>query len=181
MSAVPATLTWARERRLDLVAGELLLVALLAEQEHDVVAAVLRRLQLSGEPRMRLGRAIEEGGALRRGVARAGRASERARLLRQRSTLELAWLSLGGDASVRGHIEWFREAGAARGSLRGDDVIALGVPAGPRVAAALDALRDARLDGAVAGRSEEEAFVRVWSRDDDARNRGGRDHSSGKE
>ena len=181
VSAVPATLTWARERRLDLVAGELLLVALLAEQEHDVVAAVLRRLQLSGEPRMRLGRAIEEGGALRRGVARAGRASERARLLRQRSTLELAWLSLGGDASVRGHIEWFREAGAARGSLRGDDVIALGVPAGPRVAAALDALRDARLDGAVAGRSEEEAFVRVWSRDDDARNRGGRDHSSGKE
>ena len=60
-------------------------------------------------------------------------------------------------------------------------MIALGVPSGPRVAAALNALRDARLDGAVAGRSEEEAFVRVWVRDDDARDRGGRDHSSRKE
>ncbi|MBM4442280.1 MAG: hypothetical protein FJ027_17825, partial [Candidatus Rokubacteria bacterium] len=53
---------------------------------------------------------------------------------------------------------------AARATLRGDDVIALGVPPGPRVAAALEALRDARLDGEVSERSEEEAFVRAWAR-----------------
>jgi hypothetical protein len=42
------------------------------------------------------------------------------------------------------------------------------------VAAALDAMRDARLDGTVAERSDEEAFVRAWARD-------GRDHTSRKE
>jgi hypothetical protein len=47
--------------------------------------------------------------------------------------------------------------------LRGDDVIALGVPAGPGVAATLDALRDARLDGEVTERTEEEALVRAWA------------------
>ena len=68
-----------------------------------------------------------------------------------------------------------------RSSLRGDDVIALGVPTGPDVAAALDALRDAYLDGAVTGRSEEEAFVRAWSRDDRVSHGRGRDQSSRKE
>ena len=181
VAAVPATLAWARERGLDVVAVELLLVAVLADQDRDVVSAALRRLELVGEPRARVGRAVEDGEALKRSVARASRASERARLLRGRSALELAWVHLGGEAALRAHVEWFREAGTTRGSLRGDDVIALGVPLGPRVAAALDALRDARLDGEVAGRSEEEAFVRAWSRDDRARNAGGRDHSSGKE
>jgi hypothetical protein len=49
-----------------------------------------------------------------------------------------------------------------RAALRGDEVIGLGVAAGPDVAAALDALRDATLDGEVSGRAEEEAFVRAW-------------------
>jgi tRNA nucleotidyltransferase (CCA-adding enzyme) len=181
VTAVPATAAWARARGLDLAAVELLLAALLADQERDVVVAALRRLELSGEPRDRVGRAIDEGEALRRDLARAPRASERARLLRRRSALDLAWLWLGGDARARSYVEWFREVGAARGILRGDDLIALGVPAGPRVAAALDALRDARLDGAVAGRSEEEAFVQAWSRDVGVGDPRGRDHASRKE
>jgi tRNA nucleotidyltransferase (CCA-adding enzyme) len=179
--AVPATLAWAQQRGLDLVATELLVVALLTHQESDVVAAALRRLEMTGEPRARVGRAIAESDALRRAVGRQARASERARLLRGCSALELAWVWLGDDAGGRARIESFVDAGAVRGSLRGTDVIALGVPAGPRVAAALDALRDARLDGQVAGRAEEEVFVRAWSRGDDGHPGGGRDHSSRKE
>ena len=46
-----------------------------------------------------------------------------------------------------------------RPTLNGDDVIALGVPRGPEVGRVLRSLRDARLDGLVADREGEEAFV----------------------
>ncbi|MBI4200642.1 MAG: CCA tRNA nucleotidyltransferase [Chloroflexi bacterium] len=44
--------------------------------------------------------------------------------------------------------------------LTGDDLARLGVPQGPRVGALLEALRDARLDGQLHTREQEEAFVR---------------------
>jgi len=47
-----------------------------------------------------------------------------------------------------------------RPRLDGDDVVALGVPRGPKVGAALALLRDARLDGRAASREDEEALVR---------------------
>jgi tRNA nucleotidyltransferase (CCA-adding enzyme) len=180
--AVPAALAWAREAGLDVSAVELLLVALLAAQAPAVAATALRRLDLSGEPLARLGRAIEGGDALGRALDAAPRASARARLLRGRSDLELAWLGLRGGARARTHVARLRGAGGGRARLRGDDVIALGVAAGPRLAAVLEALRDAHLDGEVSGRAEEEAFVRAWARASEARpHASGDEHSSRKE
>ena len=46
-----------------------------------------------------------------------------------------------------------------RPTLNGDDLIALGVTRGPQVGRVLKSLRDARLDGLVADRRGEEAFV----------------------
>jgi hypothetical protein len=164
LTALPETLAWSRAHGIDAAALELLLVALLADQPADVVSSVLRRLDLSGDPPARIARAIAEGPALAGAVTRATRPSVRARLLRGRSPLELAALALGRSPAVRRHVAWFGEAGRARATLKGDDVIALGVPAGPDVAAVLEALRDARLDGEVQGRGEEDAFVRTWAR-----------------
>ncbi len=48
----------------------------------------------------------------------------------------------------------------SRPLLRGEDLLALGVPRGPRVGAVLRAIRDARLQGRVRTRSGEEALVR---------------------
>jgi len=47
--------------------------------------------------------------------------------------------------------------------LRGDDVLALGVPAGPAVGEALRALRRARLDGVTRSRADEEEMARQWA------------------
>ena len=181
LQVLTPTLAWAREHGLDVVGPELVLVALLADQDEDVRLAALRRLEVSGEPRTRIARAIGEHADVARAVSAARRPSARARLLRSRSALELAWLWLRGDASMRAHVTWFRDAGQARPVLRGDEVIALGVPADSRVAGALEALRDARLDGEVVERGEAEAFVRAWAREHDAHAHRARDHSSRKE
>src|SRR5262249_12983525 len=47
-------------------------------------------------------------------------------------------------------------------SLSGDAVVALGAPRGPAVARVLAEMRDARLDGRLASRAMEEAYVRQW-------------------
>ena len=46
--------------------------------------------------------------------------------------------------------------------LRGDDLLALGVPGGPMVGEALRALRTARLDGVTKSRADEEEMARQW-------------------
>ena len=85
--------------------------------------------------------------------------------MRRRSALGLAWLWLTGDTAQRERLDWFaRSRGALDPLLRGDDVVALGVERGPRVAEALAALRDARADGAVDNREAEVEFVRAWVR-----------------
>jgi tRNA nucleotidyltransferase (CCA-adding enzyme) len=161
VKALPAALAWSREHEVETAATELLLVALLGEQSAAVVTSALRRLEITGEPLARILRAIADRGALAEALG-VTRASGRARVLRARSALDLAMLWLDGSAAIRRHLDWFTTAGRARAVLRGDEIIALGVPAGPHVAAVLDALRDARLDGAISERSEEEAFVRAW-------------------
>lgn len=165
LKAVAPALAWSREHHVEPAATELVLVAILGEQSADVVTSALRRLEITGEPLARILRAIADRGVLAEAL-RGTRASERARALRARSALEVATLWLDGTAAIRRHLDWFTTVGRARAELRGDEIIALGVPAGPDVAAVLDALRDARLDGALNERSEEEAFVRTWVRGD---------------
>ncbi|UCC60893.1 MAG: polya polymerase, partial [Dehalococcoidia bacterium] len=46
--------------------------------------------------------------------------------------------------------------------LNGDDLKRLGVPEGRKLGGTLRALKDARLDGVVTSREEEEALVRRW-------------------
>ena len=169
VTALPAALAWSREHEVDAPAMEVLLVALLGDQAPDVVSGALRRLDITGEPLARILRASADHAALADAL-RAARASERARVLRSRGALDLVVLWLRGSRATRQHLDWFTTTGRTRPVLRGDDVIALGVPAGPDVASALDALRDARIDGQVRERSEEEAFVRAWA----STGRGGR-------
>ena len=77
--------------------------------------------------------------------------------------MELAWLWLVGSAAGRAAVDWFVAQGrAASAALRGGDVIALGVPAGPAVGTILRTLRDARLDGRIADRHGEIEYVRHW-------------------
>jgi tRNA nucleotidyltransferase (CCA-adding enzyme) len=161
VKALPAALAWSREHEVEAAATELVLVALLGEQPAEVVTGALRRLEITGEPFARIVRATADRAALA-GALGAARASERARVLRARSALDLAVLWLHGTAAIRRHLDWFTLARRTRAMLRGDEIIALGVPAGPDVAVVLDTLRDARLDGAISERSEEEGFVRAW-------------------
>lgn len=157
LRALHDTLDWVQQTGLAVSPLDLALVVVLGGQPADVVAAALGRLGLAGEPRHRVERALV---APPPGTA-TDRPSARARRLRERGDLELAWLRLAGGDAVRAEVEWFvRHARANRPLLGGDDVVRLGIPRGPAVARALGALRDARLDGAVAERADEEAFVR---------------------
>jgi hypothetical protein len=138
---------------------ELGLVALLADQAELVAHAALGRLGLAGEPRARVERALAAPPAAvppRPPRARAAR-------LRALGDLGLAAWWLRGDAAARRAADWYvTTARPVRPVLRGDDLLALGVPAGPELARVLEALRDARLDGAVADRDGEAAYVRDW-------------------
>jgi tRNA nucleotidyltransferase (CCA-adding enzyme) len=72
-----------------------------------------------------------------------------------------AWLRAG--ARGRRRIQWFLERGrAVRPRLSGEDLLALGVPRGPRVGATLDRLRRLRLDEALGSLAEERELVKEW-------------------
>jgi tRNA nucleotidyltransferase (CCA-adding enzyme) len=65
-----------------------------------------------------------------------------------------------GSATAAGHIELY--LGVLRHvhpALSGDDLIKMGVPQGPRIKEILQALREARLDGRVSSKKEEEEMV----------------------
>ncbi len=77
--------------------------------------------------------------------------------------LTAVWASAALDAgsAFREHLlDYLTKARFVRPLLRGDDVIALGVPRGPQVAEVLRRLRDAKLNGEVKSRRDEESFVR---------------------
>src|SRR5207237_278067 len=119
------------------------------------------RLGLSGDPLSELRRALAEAPALARRLA-AATSSAAARALRGASGADLVALHLAGGAT-RERVRWWVTSGrAVEPQLSGDDVIALGVTRGPAVAAALAALRDARLDGRVVDRAAEMDYVRAW-------------------
>ncbi len=49
-----------------------------------------------------------------------------------------------------------------RVSLTGDDLIQMGIPAGPRIKEILEFLHQAKLNGRIATRNDEEELVRIW-------------------
>ncbi|MGH7316460.1 MAG: hypothetical protein ACREJS_09395, partial [Candidatus Rokuibacteriota bacterium] len=59
--------------------------------------------------------------------------------------------------------QWYLARGrAVRARLSGEDLLALGVPRGPRVGVTLDRLRGLRLDGALGSVAEERELVKEW-------------------
>ena len=161
LAAVPATLVWVRSQR---VARPIVVaaLALVADQPPAVAEIMTGRLGLSGEPLTALHRALAEAPALARAVVDAA-PSAAARALRAASAAALVALHLTGGAA-RERVEWWLTQGhGVEPILRGDEVIGLGVARGPAVAAALAALRDARLDGRVVDRASEIDYVRTWT------------------
>lgn len=152
---------WAAARGLMASALELLLLALLEDESPDVGAGVLQRLGIVGEPRRRVLHALAEGDALAARLGAAGRRSTRAAEVRRCSALDLVWVWLRGDDARRGMLDE-AVAAAAPGEpwLRGEELIALGVPRGPALARMRDELRDARLDEMVVDRVSAVEFVR---------------------
>jgi tRNA nucleotidyltransferase (CCA-adding enzyme) len=160
LAAVPVTLAWAAAHRLvrPVVVAAL---ALAGDQPPAVAEAMAGRLGLAGEPLHELRRALAAGPALAPRIA-TGAPSAAAHELRAASGADLVALHLAGGAA-RERVEWWLTRGRdVAPALGGDDVIALGVPRGPAVAAALAALRDARLDGRVVDRAAEMNYVRAW-------------------
>jgi tRNA nucleotidyltransferase (CCA-adding enzyme) len=165
LGALPAALAWARGRSIAVPALEVLAAALAAGQAPDVAGAVLRGLGLAGAPLERAREALRQAPALGARLAAAGRPSEAARAVRGASPTALAWLRLTGDAAAEGRLERALEAErGARPLLGGQELLGLGVAQGPDVAAALGALRDARLDGEIRERQDEIDYVRAWLR-----------------
>ena len=160
LAALPATLAWTRQHHLARPAVVATL-ALAAEQPSAVADAMAGQLGLTGEPLRELRRTLAETPALARQLAAAS-PSAAGGALRGASGIALASLHLAGGAA-RARVEWWVTTGrTVEPVLRGDDVLELGVPRGPAVAAALAALRDARVDGRVVDRAAEMDYVRSW-------------------
>ena len=154
---------WARSAGAAVDPAELALLALTLGRPAEVVERSLDRLALTGEPRARL-----EAGAL------AGPLARRLEAARLAPSTVSEWLDaapeaavlaawLRGGARVRRRIQWYLTQGrGVRPELTGRDLLALGVPAGPRVGAALGMLRRHRLDGGAGSVAEERELVKEW-------------------
>ena len=112
------------------------LAALLFDQSRPMAERCLRRLAVAGARAAQLDTAGARALARRAGVAGAprGRARSPRRFGPRREALLLgAWLCGGRGRAAR--IEWFLARGRGTRPLSsGDDVVAAGVPRGPRVA-----------------------------------------------
>lgn len=163
LAALEPTLGWSRARRLGAADVDLVLVVLLGDQPAAVRRAALVRLAVAGERAARVEEASDVADRTLAALAKADRMSELARRLRTAAPLLLAWWWLLGDALVRDRIDWFVTSGRlVHPALRGDDLVALGVPRGPALARVLADLRDARLDGVIDDRDGEVAHVLHW-------------------
>jgi tRNA nucleotidyltransferase (CCA-adding enzyme) len=154
---------WAQRAGVAVDPAELALLALLLGRPAATVARSLDRLALAGEPRLRLEAALLAGPLAARLDAPRLRPSAIDRLLRSApaSALLGAWLRAG--ARGRRRVQWFLARGrAVRPRLTGTDLLALGVPRGPRVGATLDRLRRLRLDGVLGSLAEERTLVKEW-------------------
>ena len=154
---------WARGAGVAVEAGELALMALLFDQPRPTAERCLRRLAVAGAAAARLDAATARSLARRVGVEVQRRPSQVAEMLRPAPEAALLGAWLCGGRKARGRIEWFLAQGrGVRPLSSGDDVVAAGVPRGPRVAQALGLLRDLRLDGCVRTKDDERAAVADW-------------------
>ncbi len=154
---------WARGAGVAVEGGGLALVALLFDQAHPTAERCLRRLAVAGVHAAQLDTAGARSLARRVGAKALRQPSQVAETLRpaREVTLQGAWLC--GGRRARGRIEWFLGQGRGTRPLSsGDDVVAAGVPRGPRVAQVLGVLRDLRLDGRVRTKDDERAAVAEW-------------------
>lgn len=87
-------------------------------------------------------------------------------LLHGYSSTALTANSLALDSTTAAeHIELYLNVlRNVQTALSGDDLKGLGIPEGPRVKEMLQRLREARLDGKVAGKKDEETMVRDWEK-----------------
>ena len=138
-------------------------MALLFDQPRATAERSLRRLAVAGVNAARLDAATARSLARRLEAQASLRPSQVAEMLRPAPEAALLGAWLCGGRRARGRIEWFLGQGrGARPLSSGDDVIAAGVPRGPRVAQALALLRDLRLDGRVRTKDNERAAVADW-------------------
>lgn len=160
--ALGDTLAWCRLHGVEARPVDLAIVAVLSDQAPDVAVAACRRLALAGETLARVNAALALGVHAPAARLATSTPSARVAFLRSRSALELAWLWLIAEDAVRRALEWYVAQGRdVTAGLRGEDVIALGVPRGPEVARMLARLTDARLDGIVRDPAGERAYVRA--------------------
>lgn len=154
---------WARDAGVAVDASELFLVALSIGQRPAAVERVLAGLALTGEPRARIEAGALAGPLARRLDAARLRPSDVDDMLA--AAPETAALSawLRGGPRARRRIQWYLATGrAVRPRLSGSDLLALGVPRGPRVGTALGMLRRRRLDGDLGSLAEERDLVKEW-------------------
>ena len=163
LRAARSLAAWAHGAGVAVEAGGLALVALLFDQPRATAERCLRRLALAGVNAARLDTATARSLARRVGAQASLRPSQAAEMLRSAPEAALLGAWLCGGRRARGRIEWFLGQGrGARPLSSGDDVVAAGVPRGPRVAQALGLLRDLRLDGRVRTKDDERAAVADW-------------------
>jgi tRNA nucleotidyltransferase (CCA-adding enzyme) len=140
---------------------ELGLCLIVAVSEVDAVTDLARHLHLDGRLEAVLRDFVRLSG-LSGKLARSSLPSEAVELLDRFAPAAVWAVSVCGDGvaatTCRRYLEQWRRV---RPRLDGDDLLALGVPAGPAVGAALRALRRARLDGLVTDQDEEEALALV--------------------
>ena len=163
LRAARSLAAWAHGAGVAVEAGGLALVALLFDQPRATAERCLRRLALAGVNAARLDTATARSLARRVGAQASLRPSQAAEMLRSAPEAALLGAWLCGGRRARGRIEWFLGQGrGARPLSSGDDVVAAGVPRGPRVAQALALLRDLILDGRVRTKDDERAAVADW-------------------
>ena len=143
---------------------QLWLGALLANRRPAEARAAARRLQLPPRAEARLLEGAADFRRLRRapGRRRAYQASVVYRLLHRASPEVVLLLAAraDGEAARAAVKDFLARSARVKPTLTGRDLQALGIRPGPVYRAILDALRDARLDGAAATREDELALVR---------------------
>jgi tRNA nucleotidyltransferase (CCA-adding enzyme) len=127
----------------------------------EMVDSLIERLSLTA----RTAEALRDSLRLRPLVSKLGKRalapSEVALLLGPLCPPAVAAFALGAPRSLarRRAERYLREWRYVRPSLRGDDLLELGIPRGPEVGALLERLRAYRVDGRVRSRREEVAVV----------------------